>query len=224
MRELIIHQAQANYIGIFSRPVFSLWGKGPTILEGLYSAFAPFNVGFTDLRQESLSPVVSDASVTVLYGTSGNYKFKLDRIESSLSILVDEDVTRFLKMLERGAEWLYSAVVDFAFQSHLFTYYNHSSLSEGTAKDCLLDLDHFDLADFGLNLGSGIILNWLEPRFERRFQLIVDHSHTVKDGLFIQFSAYIPGDKIDWKEFEGTARKTLKDTLAKLGLCIERGG
>jgi len=224
MKELLLHQEQLNYIGLFSKPVFSLWGKGPIILEGLHSAFAQFKVNLTDLRQESFSPVVSEASATVLFGTTGNYKFKFDRIESSHSIFAPEDVTRFFAILEHGERWLRPGVPSFSFQTHLFTYQSHSSVSEGTGKECLAKLPQIELGDIGINLGNGIILNWLDPALERRFQLILDHSHIVSDGLFIQFSAHLSEDRVDYQEFAKTGKTILSNTLARLGLTIESEG
>lgn len=220
MRKLFIQQNQISYVGLFSRPAFPLWGEGAKILDGLYTAFTPYKVSLADFRQDSLSQFISDLSVTVLLGPSGNYKFKLDRVESSLSNFTEEELTNFPDVLSRGAKWLRSAVPDFAFQTHLFTYHNHSKLSEGTAKEFLLQYSQTSLPSAGTNLGNGVIANWIEPSQERQVRFTIDHSHVYTDGLFIQFSMQASGDEIDYFETATTGRALLDDALAKIGFEI----
>src|SRR5919108_456184 len=95
MRKLIIQQNQVNYVGLFSKPAFSLWGNGARILEELYKAFSPYKVSLADFRQDYLSPVISDTSVTVFLGSNGNYKFKFDRVEVLLSNFTEQELTNF---------------------------------------------------------------------------------------------------------------------------------
>ncbi|MBA3321500.1 MAG: hypothetical protein H0T45_08665, partial [Pyrinomonadaceae bacterium] len=92
MRKLIIQQDQVSYVGLFSKPAFSLWGEGSKILEELYKAFSPYKVSLADFKQDYLSPILSDISVTVFLGANGNYKFKFDRIEASFSNFTEQEL------------------------------------------------------------------------------------------------------------------------------------
>jgi len=221
MRKLIIQQNQVNYVGLFSKPAFSLWGDSSRILEELYRAFAPYKVNLADFRRDSLSTILSDISVTVFLGNNGNYKFKLDRVEASLSNFTEQELAGFPDMLSRGTGWLRSSLPDFSFQTHLFTYNNHSKLSEGTAKEFLLSFSQVNLDNVGTSLGNGLIFNWIEPKLERRVQLMIDHSYAYADGLFIQFLMQSTGDKIDYLETSTTGRDLLDKALAAIGLEIE---
>lgn len=222
MRKLIIQQNQVNYVGLFSKPAFSLWGEGSKILEELYKAFAPYKLSLTDFRQDYLSPVLSDISVTVFLGANGNYKFKFDRVEASLSNFSEQELTGFpTDVLSRGTDWLRSSLPDFSFQTHLLTYNNHSKLSEGTAKEFLLKFSQVNLGSVGKGLGNGLIFNWIEPKLERRVQLMIDHSHAYADALFIQFLMQYAGDKMDYWETAATGRDLLGKALAIIGLEIE---
>ena len=221
MRKLTVLQNQVSYIGLFSKPAFSLWGDGARILEGLYETFAPYKINLADFRQDSLSPVVADASVTVFVGVSGSYKFKFDRLELTLSNLSDSDLAALPEMLARGTSWLRATVSDFSFQTHLFTYNNHSEVSGGTAKDFLSTLPQVELPDVGRGIGNGVIFNWIEPKLERRVQLLIDHSNIHKDGLFIQLSLQSTADEVDYLEAVATGRVILDTVLAKVGLVIE---
>lgn len=221
MRKLIIQQNQVSYVGLFSKPAFSLWDNGAKILEELYKVFSPYKVSLADFRQDYLSPVISDASVTVFLGSKGNYKFKFDRVEVLLSNFTEQELTDFPDVLLRGTEWLRSDIPDFSFQTHLFTYHNHSKLSEGTAKEFLLSFSQVSLDDIGMGIGNGLIFNWIEPKQERRVQLTIDHSYAYVDALFIQFLIQSVGDKIDYWETAATGRELLDNALAKLGLEIK---
>ncbi len=221
MRKLIIQQDQVSYVGLFSKPAFSLWGEGSKILEELYKAFSPYKVSLADFKQDYLSPILSDISVTVFLGANGNYKFKFDRIEASFSNFTEQELAGFPDVLSRGTDWLHSNLPDFSFQTHLFTYYNHSKLSEGTAKEFLLNFSQVRLDDIGMGLGNGLIFNWIEPKLERRLQLMIDHSHAYADALFIQFLMQSTGDKIDYWETAATARDLLDRALAMIGFEIE---
>ena len=225
MRKLIIQQNQVSYVGLFSKPAFSLWGNSSRILEELYKAFTPYKVSLADFRQDYLYPVISDVSVSVFLGSKGNYKFKFDRIEASFSNFTEQELTDFPDVLSRGTDWLRSAIPDFSFQTHLFTYHNHSKLSEGTAREFLLSFSQVSLEDIGAGLGNGLIFNWIEPKQERRVQLTIDHSLAYTDALFIQMLLIQSvGDKIDYQETAETGRDLLDSALAKIGLEIGKEG
>ncbi len=221
MRQLIIQQNQVNYVGLFSKPAFSLWGEGSKILGELYKAFSPYRVTLADFKQDYLSPVLSDVSVTVFLGANGNYKFKFDRVEASFSNFTEQDLAGFPGVLSRGTDWLRSNLPDFSFQTHLLTYHNHSRLSEGTAKEFLLSSSQVSLDKIGVGLGNGLIFNWIEPKLERRMQLMVDHSYVYADALFIQLLMQVTGDEIDYSETAVTARDLLNKALAMIEFEIE---
>lgn len=221
MRKLIIQQNLISYVGLFSKPAFPLLEDNSRILEELYRAFAPYKVSLADFRRDSLSSILSDISVTVFLGSNGNYKFKLDRVEASLANFTEQELAGFPDVLSRGTNWLRPSLPDFSFQTHLFTYNNHSKLSEGTAKEFLLSFSQVNLDNIGMSLGNGLIFNWIEPKLERRVQLMIDHSHAYADALFIQFLMQSTGDKIDYLETGATGRDLLNKALAVIGFEIE---
>lgn len=220
MRKLTILQNQVSYVGLFSKPAFSLWENSLSILQGLYSAFSPFNVNLADFRLDTTSPVISEASITALISSTESYKLKLDRVESVLSNFDDSELPLFTELLSWGTDWLRATIPDFSFHTHLFTYHNHSRILGGTAKEFLLDFSKSDISELGLNLGSGVIFNWIEPKLERRVQLMLDHSNLHRDGLFIQFSIQSMGDPIDYVETATVGKDLLDRALAKFGFEI----
>lgn len=159
--------------------------------------------------------------MTVTFGPSCVYKFQLDRIESTLSNFNREDLAVFPEILQEGTNWLRTAIPDFSFQAHLFTYFGHNKLSQGTSKEVLEALPTISLAEIGESEGNGIIFHWAMPERKWRIQLMIDHSLTVPSGLFIQFLLFAPGDAIDYSETAVSGRGIMESALNKIGLEID---
>jgi hypothetical protein len=221
MVTLTVNQNQLDYIGVFEKPAFNLMGEGRQIIEGLYYAFSPYQVSLADFRLEETPTAPSNFGVNVHLKSLGHYRFKFDRLEWTVLNFDGPGLSTFPDVLRRSEEWLRSAVPDFSFRSHMFFYAGHCHLSQGTSQDFLLRLAGNDVIDLGENLGSGVIKNWRDSRVEGRFQLIVDHSLSVKNGLFVQLTASLERDKIDYSSMMEIGQETLSEVLNKIGLRLE---
>jgi len=58
----VVHD-QLNYIGIFSKPAFELWGKGEKIYRGLFTALEPYGITLSNIHNSSASLDPSDHEV-----------------------------------------------------------------------------------------------------------------------------------------------------------------
>jgi hypothetical protein len=221
MITLTVNQNQTDYIGLLERPAFNLMGEGRQIIEGLYNAFSTYQVALTDFRLEEVVTTPSSFGVNVYLKSLGSYKFRFDRVEWTAINFVDEDLPKFPELLKRGEDWLRSAVPGVSFKSHTFFYTGHCRLSEGTSQDFLIRLPGKDIIDIGQDLGSGIIHNWRDPGIEGRFQLLIDHSLSIKDGIFIQLMALIEGDQVDYSAITAKGQASIKEALKKIDLQLE---
>jgi hypothetical protein len=221
MITLTVNQNQTDYIGLLEKPAFSLMGEGRQIIEGLYHAFSGYQVALTDFRLEEVVTTPSSFGVNVYLRSLGSYRCRFDRVEWTATNFVDGDLSKFPEILKLGEDWLRSAVPDISFKSHTFFYTGHCQLSEGTSQSFLLGLPCKDIIVMGQDLGGGIIHNWRDPGIGGRFQLLIDHSLSIKDGLFIQLMALIEGDRVDYSAITATGQASLKEALRKIGLQLE---
>ncbi|MEW6735832.1 MAG: hypothetical protein AB1489_31355, partial [Acidobacteriota bacterium] len=84
MPKLIGLQNQFEYSGKFINPLFSLYGNGSKIIEGLFTTFSPYNISLSDIRDEPSSPRFLESAITVTFGYKSIYRWKLDRVEFTL--------------------------------------------------------------------------------------------------------------------------------------------
>jgi hypothetical protein len=221
MITLTVKQNQMDYIGRFEKPVFSLVGETRQIIEGLYNAFSPYQVALSDFRLEEIVTTPSSFGVNVYLKSLGSYKFRFDRVESTAIGFADEDLPKFAMVLKRGEDWLRSAAPGFSFKSHTFFYAGHCQLSESTSQEFLLALPGKETIDIGHGLGDGIIHNWRDSETGGRFQLLIDHSLSIKDGIFIQLTALIGEDQLDHSATISRGQALLGEALKKIGLQLE---
>lgn len=221
MKTLLVQQNQISYAALFSQPAFALLENGGRILDGLFTAFSKRGVNLGSFRFEQTAQDPAAQTINVSFGPSCFYKFKLDRIESALNNFRREDFAVFPEILQEGADWLRSSIPDFSFQSHLFTYFGHNQLSEGTSQDVLAALPTFSIPEIGASEGNGIIFHWKLTDRDWRVQLLVDHSLTVTNGLFIQFFLFITGDSVNYSETATAGRSIMDTALKKIGLEID---
>jgi hypothetical protein len=221
MITLTVKQNQIEYIGLFEKPVFSLVGEARQIFEGLYNAFSPYQVALSDFRLEETLTTPSSFGVNVHLKSLGSYKFRFDRVECTVIGFADEDLTKFAVALKRGEDWLRSAAPGFSFKSHTFFYAGHCQLSESTSQDFLLALPGREVIDIGQGLGDGIIHNWRDSETGGRFQFLIDHSLSINDGIFIQLTALIADDQLDYSAAISRGQALLGEALEKIGLQLE---
>ena len=221
MRKMIAEQVQLGHHGFFSRPVFPRLDQN--LLETLFAVFSECDPNLTvaDIRQEWGASNLGDCSFTVhLFNYSANYKFKVDRIEARFNDFTEDQLSLIPQVLQSGDRWLRSLDSQFSFRMHLFTHSSHNRLSEGTSEEFLKSLSSIDIPDIGTNRGHGILFNWLVGERNWNFQLSIDHSLQITDGLFLQLLFRMADDKIDHKEaFEG-GLKLGRSALAKIGLEV----
>lgn len=221
MKRLLVQQNQVSYAALFSRPAFALWGDGERILNGLFTAFSKRGVSLANFRFDQAGQDPGAQAITVSFGPLCSYKFKLDRVEASLNNFRRDDLAIFPHLLGEGATWLRSAIPDFSFQSHLFTYFGHSQLSEGTSQEFLTAIPTFSIPEIGESEGNGIIFHWKLKDRDWKVQLMVDHSLTVTNGLFLQFLLFATGDQLDYPETATAGRSIMDMALKKIGLEID---
>jgi hypothetical protein len=218
MRTLVVQQNQVEYVGVFERPALSLWGDGRRILDGLFMAFEGLHSGLSAFRTLGESDAPASQGVSVSLGRQCSYRFKFERVEGSLLDFDDDDLARLRDVLARGDKWVRATLPTPAFKSHLFTYGSHSSLSEGTSKEFLKELSSLHVLERSQNLGSGIIFHADIPDKGWRIQLVVDHSLSVSDGLFVQMLVAAQRDTLNYAEALSDGRSLLDSSLEHLGL------
>jgi len=219
MRKLVVQQNQISYVGLFSKPAFSLWGEEAKILEGLYTTFAPYRISLANFHSESATQDPSDQAVAINFGPWKSYKFKFDRVEARHSNYnSDEELGEFPELLTKGETWLRSTAPALSFQTHLFTYSSHNKLSEGTSTDFLLSLSQVSIPSIGISRGNGIIFHWDIPDQKWQVQLTVDHSNIEVGGLFIDFAVISGVDRLDYTEALQEGKALLYRALENIAL------
>ncbi|SRR6266404_430456 len=218
MSKLIVKKNQLDYVGVFSHPAFPLYGSGSKLLEGVYTAFAPYHVTLSDIRDDSPYGRPSELSLTVSFGLSGIFRLKLDRVEFTVYNFTGEDLQVFPQILRSSDEWLRSAISNFSWQSHLFASISHNSLSEGTSQEYLRALSSLDIPGIGNNEGNGVIYHWNIPEEDWLVQLGIDHSTSVPLGLYINFLLRPGPDRIDYEHVTLKGFDLFKRALANIGL------
>ncbi len=219
MINLTINRNQIEYVGTFERPAFALVNN-VRVLEGLYENFSKFQVALSDFRLDTTAAIPTENSISIFLKSLGQYKLRFDRVEWAVNNYVDEDFPRLPEVLMSGEEWLRSVETNLSFKTHTFVYGAHCLLSEGTAKDFLLSLPvNFH---FGESLGNGLVFNWHDATVGGRFNLIIDHSLSVKDGIFIQFAYVGENERIDYPQILGIGQQSLNEILGQIGLQFEQ--
>lgn len=221
MRTLTVNRNQIDYVGTFERPAFSLVGN-KQIMEGLYDAFSVYQVALADFRLDTGATLATDFGVNVFLKSLGQYRLRFDRIEWAVINFVDKDFPRLPEVLMRGENWLRSAETNLSFKTHTFVYGAHCLLSDGTAKDFLLSLPAKFNLSFGESLGNGLIINWQDTRVGGRFNLIIDHSLSVKDAIFIQLAYVGESDHVDYPQILSIGQQSLNEVLGQIGLQFEQ--
>jgi hypothetical protein len=220
MLRLLIQQNVAEYKGAYTRPPFSLWGDGKALLEGLHDTFSEFQVSLKDFRVDGNPENPSSQTVKVYLGSTGQFHFRFDRVEATITNGTTEEVNLLPAIAGKGATWLREAVQGFTFQSHLFSYTAHCALAEGTSESVLAGLQTPQLSTLGTVRGSGVIFHADDLERSWRLQLTLDHSLLVEDGIFIQFAVLVLQDHVDYVVLMSEARGLLRDSLATLGLSL----
>jgi hypothetical protein len=221
MRTLTVDRNQIDYAGTFERPVFSLVGN-TRILEGLYDTFSKYGVTLSDFRLDTNTAIPAENGVNVFLKSLGQYRLKFDRVEWTVINFVDEVFPKLPQVLACSEEWLRSVEKNLTFKTHTFIYGAHCLLSEGTAKDFLLSLPSKLVFPLGDGLGNGLIFNWHDTEIEGRFNLIIDHSLSIKDGIFIQLICVIEKGEINYSQVLSIGQDALNKVLDHYGLQFEQ--
>ena len=221
MLRLLVKQNVAEYMGAYTRPPFSLWGDGRTLLEGLHDAFAPFDVGLKDFRVEGTPEDPASQTVKIYLGLTGQYRFRFDRVEATITNGTADELRLLPSILDSGAAWLRQAVENFTFRSHLFSYGVHCSIAEESSETFLTNLQTPQLTRLGTPRGSGVIFHAEDTQRSWRLQLTIDHSLLVENGIFVQFVVLVPQDVVAYPQFISEAETVLRESLNTLGLTLE---
>ena len=221
-RILKVEDNEFSYVGNFSRPALSLWSEGAKIFDGLLTAFAPYELELADIRVDVATQSPAGQIVTADLDWLGRYRFKFDGVECIARDLDEEGISSFPSVLQRGDDWLRSAVPDLEFKSHTLAHTSHSILSEGTSQEYLSSFPGRDIPGIGTNLGSGIFYHWDVPSMDWRVHLVIDHSLSVKDGIFVQMAIEVNTNKINFETVAIRGRALLESALGKIGLEFEK--
>jgi len=216
--ELLVQQSQLAHTGVFSRPLFELWGEGKTILRGLFEALSPFGATLPDLHIQPVLATPADPAITVNIGTSGILTFKLDRTESSFFNFTDESLRNIPKILKSSTMWIRSAVPSFRFSSHQFVYSSHSRIGKSTVEKVLGSAGMKSLKSGGLDKGTGVIFHWSVPERNWTTQLVLDRSVVLEGGLYMMFTLMVVGDDMDYDSLGRDGRTYLDGLLSELGI------
>ncbi len=219
--KLIVEQNQLGYTGVFSKPALGLWADGARIFEGLLGSFSEFGLGLSDIRVDALNQSPAGQIVTADLHALGKYGFRFHQVEWLADNLTEDELGIFPRVLQRADNWLRSSAVEVSFISHTLIYSSHCYLSEGTSRDYLLKFPSRDISGMGNSVGAGIFYHWEIPDLGR-FDLAVDHSRSVRNGLFIQAGSENKTDRLDFERVVASGRKKLENALASLGLEYER--
>jgi len=216
--QLLVQQNQLIHTGLFSRPLFELWGEGKTILKGLFDAFSPYGASLADIRVQSPVGGPADQVVTVNIGLKGIHSFKIDRVEFTFFNYTEDFFPSIAKILESSARWIRGAVPSFKFASHQFVYSSHSQLKASTAEEVLKAISRIGLKSGGVDGGTGVIFHWTVPQRNWTTQLVLDHSVVVAGGLFMMFSLTVTADVVDYVSLASDGRSYFNALLDELGL------
>ena len=179
-------------------------------------------MALSDFRLDTAAAVPTDNGINVFLKSLGQYRLRFDRVEWTVINFVDEAFSRLPEVLTQGENWLRSIETNLSFKIHTFVYGAHCLLSEGTAKDFLLSLPAKVDFSFGESLGNGLIVNWHDPRVGGRFNLIIDHSLSVKDAIFIQLAFVSESDRVDYPQILSIGQQSLNEVLGQIGLQFEQ--
>lgn len=222
MQELLIQRNQLDYIGAFAKPAFVLWGESKSLFEGLYHAFAPFDVSLSDFRIEGNVEDPSSQSVKVLVGSNATFRFKFDRFEATINDFSDSELGVLTNFLVSAGRWIRSVVPDFQFKSHITGYLAHCDIPGSSSHDFLRSLRPPELSALGTSKGSGLIFHGEFAELQRTVQLTLDHSLVVKDGLFVNFVSLVTNGDIDYASEQPQLLELFDRALHDLGLTRQQ--
>lgn len=220
MHRLHVVQNEVTYKGGFNGPLFQLWGSGAPLLEAMYTSLSPFGISLANIRSEELSKSPSDQSIVV---QSGNwmYRWRIERVELTLSNFTGEGLRLLPKLLNANDEWMKKMGVPVVYSFHQFSYAGHLTVEELTSQEVLEPLPHLRLGDGQDFRAAGQILHWSDSVQGWQGDLVVDHSQVVPDGLFLLYSGMAKEWKLDYNSLVNSLQERLDILLSRLGLCLE---
>ena len=220
MNRLHVVQNEVTYKGAFSAPLFGLWGSGAPLLEALYTSFSPFGISLANIRSEELSKSPTDQSI-VVQSENWIYRWRIERVELTLSNFNDEDLRFLPKLLNANDDWMKKMGVPIEYSFHQFSYAGHLSIEEGTSQQVLERLPHLRLGDGQELRAAGQILHWSDSTRGWQGDLVVDHSQVVSDGLFLLYSGVAKTSKLDYDNLVSYLQERLDILLSQFGLRLE---
>lgn len=222
MHNLEVHRSQVDYLGLLAQPSFSLWGEGKILLASLYAAYQPYGVRLADISTNQDLQTMADSEVSIQLGGRSVFRFKFDRVEARLSNYTEEDLQRFPDAISRGVNAIRQAASDFTLASHLLSHFSHSAITGVTSRDYLRGLAPQPDLRIGESRGHGFIFHYdtVDPAWQ--VQLTLDHSLSIPDGLFINYTVLIVAGEIDYQQTLVAARDLLEQSLAQLGLSARK--
>ncbi len=218
--ELDLQHEALNYVGRYARPTLELWGSGGVIIKGLLDALGPHGVTLKQIQVSGNLANASETVVTAQVPAVGVVKFGFDKMEVNLANFTEAFFETLPQTMNGLVAWIVTAIPDFKFASHSFSYFSHSFVKDATPQEVLKALNVRELKSPGITLGNGAIYNYAVPGKKWETQLLIDKSQHVPGGLFVSLEIRIHKGDIDYAQMMMDGRKYLADALAELELVI----
>jgi hypothetical protein len=220
MLSIQVYQDQLEYVGLFATPAFGLLSQSSKIVSGLYHAFLGMHSGLAAFRNESDPDTPLIETIIVDLTDRGTYRLNTERIEWTFPAAGASELDA--SVLARGDAWLRSTLPSLTFQHHYYTYFAHAWVLGGSAREFLIGLGSPQLEGVGENQGTGLIFHTNFPDHGWSLQITVDHSHVLAEGLFVQAVAIVVTDRVNHRQTVDDIDRLLRESLARLGLQLER--
>lgn len=208
-------------MGTFAKPLLSVWSAGPRVLQAIFETFSPLGVNLPSIRVEDGSKSPAEQAIVVQFSDRVTYRWRLERVELTLSRFTDEQLQQSSLILKASDQWMQRIGGELSFSSHHFSYFAHSTISGMSSQDFLMRLPHPELRSIGEDVGPGVIFHWQEASRGLNTTLLLEHSQAVPSGLFTMFSAVLAGGALDYASAILELRRHFEDLLAQLGLQLE---
>lgn len=221
MPQFDIGENALGYEARFSPPPFSLLDQTGVLVSGLYHAFLGMHSGLDSFTVEEQTENALAPGIAVALGERGTYTFRFDYIQWDLPQAWSWEWDP--SPLTRGDAWLRTVAPSIVYQSQVFTYEAHGLLVNSNAGDYLLSLGSPALAGMGANAGTGLIFHMSYTDHSWYVHLMIDHSHVLPGGLFVQMVTTILGNQTAHEAMVKGIRNIFQNSLTQLGLEIITG-
>lgn len=219
MKKIRPLQADLSYQGEFSAPAFGLIGSLAGLLERAHSRLASFGIRPSDLKLESTTPSLTEASLVCNLITLGALvRVRLERIEASFSDLKRVDQEQISTVVLESFEAVRDILPNLTVKTHGITLQVHGVLEGISFEDLIRYHAPNPPAGLGPALGSGVVY-YFGPEAERVSSgFVLDKSFVVPGGLYLRANVNLDGTKVPILRLREMASEYIDSALKTLGL------